>query len=92
MFVKNPNLGADPNLGDFTVCHDRPINKKSPPKKGSVPLSVRWYVCKSTIYIWATHNRKNNSYVIINGCLSFYLNCCTLSFPINMFMFWQFRP
>ena len=21
MFVKNPNLGADPNLGDFTVYH-----------------------------------------------------------------------
>ena len=21
MFVKNPNLGADPKLGDFTVCN-----------------------------------------------------------------------
>ena len=23
MFVKNPNLGADPNLGDFTVHYYR---------------------------------------------------------------------
>ena len=55
-------------------------------------LHVCWYVCKATLYVSATglHTRKNNSYVIIYGCLSFYLNCCTFSFPLNMLMFWQF--
>ena len=28
MFVKNPNLGADPNLGDFTVLQIRMIHQK----------------------------------------------------------------
>ena len=44
------------------------------------------------LYMYKLHTRKNNSYGIINGCLSFYLNCCALSFPLNVFMFWQFRP
>ena len=44
----------------------------------------------SLLYTYKLHTRKNNSYGII-VCLSFYLNCCTLSFPLNMFMFWQFK-
>ena len=33
MFVKNPNLGADPNLGDFTVSYvkiDHKFNYRVP--------------------------------------------------------------
>ena len=39
------------------------------------------------LYMYRLHTRKNNSYVIINGCLSFYLNCCTLSFPLNRYVY-----
>ena len=44
------------------------------------------------LYTYQLHTRKNNSYIIINGCFSSYLNCCMFSFPLNMFMFWQFCP
>ena len=44
-------------------------------------LSVHRYVCKATLYVSATLEK-----ITATAVYHFFLNCCTLSFPLNMFV------
>ena len=57
-----------------------------------VPSYKEEFLACVDVFVRLLYMYNNNSYGIINGCLLFYLNCCALSFPLNVFMFWQFRP